>query len=220
MAIYRVQAEFPYFTSIPKDVAVNTFHVACVPPLSSGDLVDVCEAVRDFYNVAHGGAAALSTFLATPITRAANQCSVSIYNLDDPEPRPPLVTTNFTLGAAAGTNTLPLEASVCLSYNATYPSGEVRARRRGRIYFGPLNSNAVQSGDSASFPQPSTAVLNALRQSASWLLAEIPSINPLANWCVYSRVNGTSAPIVAGWTDNAWDTQRRRGNAPTVRTIW
>jgi hypothetical protein len=36
---------------------------------------------------------------------------------------------------------------------------------------------------------------------------------------VYSKVDGLFTPIVQFWVDNAFDTQRRRGSAPSARQI-
>jgi len=217
---YRVQVEFPYFTNIPRDVAINTFHVTCLAGLSSGEQVDVCEAIRDFYTATHSGFGPLDFYMCSQLSRTTDACSVQMYDLDDAEPRPPIQVLPFTLGAAGSSSTLPTEVALCLSYHGTFPPGVPRARRRGRIYFGPLQGGALANGSAGTFPSPSANVLDALEAAATDLLAAIPAINALAFWSVWSRVNNTPTEIVGGWIDNAFDTQRRRGRPATSRSVF
>lgn len=220
MAIYRVQMEFPYFTNLPKDVAVNTFHVTCLPPLDPVDYQDVLQAFIDFYNEPAPTGTPVGGYLSAVIKRGSLACTASLYNLEDPEPRPPIEVTPFTLAATSGTTTMPLEAAVCLSMHSTFPAGEVRARRRGRVFIGPLQSTAFVAGSASTFPTVNPVMATALKNSAERLRSAIPAINPLAHWSIYSRVNGTSSEVVAGWIDDAPDTQRRRGQDTTARTTW
>jgi hypothetical protein len=39
-------------------------------------------------------------------------------------------------------------------------------------------------------------------------------------WVTVSPTAGTSGVVTDGWVDNAWDTQRSRGAAPTMRIDW
>lgn len=220
MTTYRIQMEFPYFTLLPKDVSVNTFHVTCLPGLSDVELGDVLNRFINFYNTGHGGSNALATFMHPSLSRGANVCTATAYDLADPEPRPPKVSTNFTLGAASGTGGVALETAVCLSMHGSFPAGEVRARRRGRIFFGPISTSGIGAGTSSTFPVVNGNLLLALTRSAEWLVAEIPAVNALAFWSVWSRVNNEPVEIIGGWVDDALDTQRRRGQDPVGRSLW
>jgi hypothetical protein len=39
-------------------------------------------------------------------------------------------------------------------------------------------------------------------------------------WVAYSGKLGTGTVVTNGWCDNSFDTQRRRGQDPTVRDTW
>jgi hypothetical protein len=39
-------------------------------------------------------------------------------------------------------------------------------------------------------------------------------------WAVYSTVNMTGVNVAAGWVENAFDTQRRRGRIATIRSVF
>lgn len=221
MTTYRIQVELPYYTNLPSDVAVNTFHVTCLPPLSSGDLTDVCDAFGEFYTFDHTGSTPpVGECISPVVKRNSGACSVTAYDLADAEPRPPLEVRPFTLPAATGTGAIPLEMAACLSMHGTFPPGEVRARRRGRVFIGPLSTTAINAGTASSMPTINSPLRNALVASAQKLKADIVAVNPLAYWSVWSRADNAPVEIVGGWVDDAPDTQRRRGNAPTLRTLW
>ncbi len=110
-----------------------------------------------------------------------------------------------------GSNPLPTEVAACLSYVAD----RNLPRNRGRIYLGPLGTNALVT--SAGRVLVSPAFRTALRESAARLQgANGQSIS----WHLYSTVANQMKLITGGWVDDAFDTQRRRGTAPTVRETW
>ena len=49
-------------------------------------------------------------------------------------------------------------------------------------------------------------------------MATNPSLE--CTWVLWSRANNAMFNVVGGWVDNAFDTIRKRGNAPTARTTW
>lgn len=221
MATYRVQIELPYYTLLPRDVAVNTFHVTCLPGLSAPEMDDVLDAFISFYNDDHsGGGSRVAQYLSAVLSRGSFAATATMYDLDDAEPRPPVAVKPFTLAAAAGTASIPTEAAICLSFRGSYPPGVNRGRRRGRAFLGPLGSLALTAGSSTTMPVPSATALTHVAGSAGWLLGQIPTINAAAFWSIWSRVDSLPVEIISGWVDNAFDTQRRRGNAPTGRQLW
>jgi hypothetical protein len=142
-------------------------------------------------------------------------------------PRVPIVEDTITLTTAVG-NCLPTECAICLSYEGAPVSGQVQARRRGRIYLGPLiqNNTTTSAGRVIVSAATTTAITN-----AATALAGI-SGPPDAFWSVFSPTLAGPEPWSAGtlssamtqatrgWVDNALDTQRRRGSDPTLRTLW
>jgi hypothetical protein len=137
------------------------------------------------------------------------------YDLADPKPRiphsdTPIVLTNVDSGM------LPAEVAVCLSYQAAPESGVPQARKRGRIYFGPITDGRDQVEASVD-DRPNTGLTTALREAAVRLIGFNTGT---LYWCVYSSLSGPSGPVIGGWTDNAFDTQRRRGAKATVRNTF
>lgn len=221
MPTYRFNVNLPYFSNLPSDVAINAFHATRVTDLSPTEVEDVAEAFVGFYNTDHTGTSTgpVARYLSPCINR--NACFVEVYDLDDAEPRPPIHTEPFVLAPMGGGSTgLPLETAACLSFHGTFPAGVNRARRRGRAFMGPLASNALSAGTASAFPSLSSNFNGALSAAAEWLLAEIPTQTGLGFWSIWSRVSNAPVEIVGGWVDNALDTQRRRGNDPTTRSIW
>lgn len=216
MSIIRAVARLPYFTSIPEDVVTNTFHFATVATPTTDQITAMLTGVSQFYtDVAPTDT--VGEWMAGVLSRATGACQVELYNLDDPEPRLPIGSTTFTLPAAVGSVTVPLETSLCLSYRAAYTSGEPNARRRGRAYIGPLSSSAITSGSGSLFPSPNTSCMSTFLQSAADHLYAVPATESV-NWVVYSASDNVARVVVQAWVDNAFDTQRRRGNSPSART--
>jgi hypothetical protein len=110
---------------------------------------------------------------------------------------------------------LPEECSACLSYNVV-PSGVRPGRARGRIYIGPLNVHAMDELADHDQPTHINGVLQALMllQGAS-LMASLAAAS--VTWCLFSRANAAAYPITNFSVDNAFDTIRNRGSAPSLR---
>lgn len=144
---------------------------------------------------------------------------------------------NFT--AATGEE-LPREVACVMTYHADLtgvsetvsggapgPTGDTRpkARRRGRLYLGPLTSQA-STGTTPS--RPNSSFRSLVNLQATTLHLEIPAGSlDLLRWAVLSPSRSTDAledpqadEVTGGWVDDAWDTQRRRGVDRTVRNHW
>lgn len=196
MPLYRVQIEFNGDTGSHLDKYVNTWH--CIADdeveLESGFIVQL----TTFYG-------ALDGYYSAAVDPAASWYRA--YDLADPEPRAPVLEENFSLGTTA-TTYLPAEIAMCLSFEAPRQSGLSQARRRGRVYLGPLGASALNTATgfvtSAFWTDLGTAgqnLLDASQAATTWA------------WAVYSRANDSAIEVVHAWVDSAWDTQRRRGLA-------
>jgi hypothetical protein len=122
--------------------------------------------------------------------------------------------------------------AVCLSFHGTLgtvneiepaapagPAGDVhpRARRRGRVYLGPwADTGAVSAQDANDSPRVGTTLKNAIC-AAALRLDDTSGPGGSGNWCVWSRKDATLYPVQAAYVDDAFDTQRRRGVAPTSK---
>lgn len=207
MGHISAQAVFQGGSNLPEDQFVNTFHFNYPGSYADGR-VEIAARIADFYIVDPGVGTAIGEMMS-PYVRRPFQ--VKTYDMTTPPPREPNV-FDFTLPAVGAFQThLPEEVCVCLSYEAAPP---VTASRRGRIFVGPFTD---QAGNAASTTVPTRVqgTLSSSLQDAATALMEAP-----VGWSIYSRKLGTLAPIVGGWIDDAFDTQRRRGPDPSARTLW
>jgi hypothetical protein len=201
MALLRVQVILHTVSAIQADFATNTWH------FDDGELEPsgIADELIVFYNAVRG---AMSPAIAQ------NGHEIKMYKYSDPEPRVPIYEEVWNFGAAPAGFPLPAEVALVLSYHAEPVSGLSQARRRGRVYIGPLNTGTLATGEG----RPSGGTLTTFVNAAEALLAE----SQLADWTwsTYSTVLNSGAEVYAGWVDNAFDTQRRRGVAPTTRSLW
>ena len=206
-------------TGLAKDRVVNTFHID-----TTGTPATVAAAwalnLTSFYKDVHSpGTLAIGAYLSGDLSRAAAAHSMKFYDLGDPKPRAPIYEYVWQLASLSGSGAnLPKEVAACLSYRTVPTSGIPPARQRGRLFIGPLNTN-VLSGASTVNPTLDSGFINALKGGASYLVGLGTPAS--GRWMVYSRALGGIGYLVTnGWVDNAFDTQRRRGLAPTARNNW
>jgi hypothetical protein len=211
MTVLAIQHTFQGLSGLPRDRYVNTWHVIAqtVPP-TLPNLEAMADDVKKFYE--GGGATSITTYLS-PWNNGAGR-TVKIYNLDDAIPRAPIYeeTDQNALTAFAGTG-YPNEVACCLSFAGVHLSGTPQARRRGRVYIGPLNTTCgsiTPVGDSRPNPAFRTRMLDAAYQLDQELFTHG------ARWCVYSPTAGSAVAVSTMSVDDAFDTQRRRGMAATL----
>lgn len=200
MPLYRVQVELAMASGVPNDKATNVWHFLA----DDEDELDLAiTQVVTFYTAIDG---TLANTVATTGHR------LRAYDLADPEPRAPV--KDQGLGTlTVGTTPLPHEVAICVSYQAPRQSGQSQARRRGRLYFGPLATNnsattgLISSGTVATYVDALQDLLDASVNATTWA------------WVVYSRANAAAIEATNGWVDNAYDVQRRRGIEATSRTL-
>lgn len=218
MPIVRAIVTIPMDSALPEDAAQNTFHfVGGTTDQAGAD--DTIAALADFYNTNGATGFKVAQYLSTKCTGTAQ---VALYDLGDAQPRVPFAEDTFTISTPTTGDNLPEEVALCLSYQADALSGVSQARRRGRIFIGPLYSAAITQPSA----RPADNAITALKEAGA-RLAITGGHNFGGAWCVYSpTANPTgagesgAAVISNGWVDNAWDTQRRRGLAATTRNTW
>lgn len=221
------QVTMPLYTGIPEDSIVNTFHFnwAGGGDPDSLDWVFLKNKIRDFYTAVftNSGTAGMAPYV--------NQTAVGFkaWDLTDPVPRAPVFSETYS-GAAvqSGSSYLPSEVAICLSYHGAPVSGLDQRNRRGRIYLGGLGScgTAATSGTPTVMPRPTSTIMNNMSTAAHDLLTIVAPGGAFV-WVVYSPTlaaivgpPGDATPVVGGWVDDAFDTQRRRGQAASLRQIW
>lgn len=231
--------EMPLKSGLPKDKIVNTFAIAEAGFLSSR-ATDYITAVSRVYTAnepTDGGT--LGRRLSPAISRATNACAVKLYNitghLDGSPHGSPYAVGTFTMPAALDAAGLPEEVALVVTLEAANradqfverPDGSdpgsavdrPRQRYTGRVYLGPWGFQQ-QEADANSLSRPSGQILPLARAVLVRLAQEIDAIAP-ADECslgVWSRADQAIRGVTDIRTDNAWDTQRRRGVAPTAVT--
>lgn len=211
-----VQQVIPHRNLMPADAVVNTFHFTGLD--DTGDMISaIIGRLNAFWtDVPAGPSNALNTFMSGELNLPGTR--IKVYDLSDPKPRAPIADESLGLsqGTPVNTQNLPSEVALCSSYRGPLESGQSPARRRGRIYIGPLNVGAA-AGTGTTISRPSAA-FRATVAAASRDLAEASTLG--CAWAVWSGVNEGMTIIEYGWVDDAFDTQRRRGAAATTRSNW
>jgi hypothetical protein len=208
----RVQWILRGRTGLPEDKYVTTwaFKTTDGLPPTVGQSVAAKDLVTEFFTgVTAPQTVALRSYLGGQVDQPNTECRV--YRLGDAPPREPTIFT-LNLGGIT-TSSLPSEVAVVNSFFSL----RNLPRNRGRIYFGPLTTPSMTTlTNGVNFP--STALQTALVESSKRLRAAAGAQGLV--WSVLSQVDAVMRPITAGWVDNAWDTQRRRGESASGRLSW
>lgn len=213
-------------SGVPEDAEQNQFAL-----LSNNPLVPdvpttlVTPALDQFFEE-------LAPYMSGTISRAANAHTVEYYDvtdhLDGSAHGSPFAAEMWTLSTAGqGGRSAPDECAICITLYgegrqaaAVGPAGGPRPkqRRTGRLYIGSLGDNSYDSVDNG------VRVTDACRGTFAAALANlVDTLNEPAahtSLCVWSRADAAMRECVGGHVDNALDTQRRRGVAPTRRTTF
>lgn len=195
MPIVRAQVSIPRVGANTEDTVTNTWHFSCVDT-SEGVINEVQTDLVAFYETLDAFKSDIQDWV---------NARVKWFDLSEPEPRVPFEDEIFGTSSASATDPLPHEVACCVSFHGEYVSGASQARRRGRIYFGPLNTTVMATTGYFASGLLSTVVL-----AGGNLLTDSNASSNYA-WVVYSPTSGQSYPVVGGWVDNAPDIQRRRG---------
>lgn len=229
MPIYRAQVVFQGLSGLAEDRFVNTFWFEGVDTLGldHGRMVGRLAQIWQVNTVTP--TAPLGDHYSAWVSPTVE---VRTYDMADPEPRIPQITTFAILpGTMAGGAAMPEEVAIACTFRASPPN---TPRRRGRVFIGPLTTSVLTAPGVAG---PVRVALN-VRQ----LLAE--RFDALATqsgtdglvWVIRSagaRVPRDSVddplgallpiahyPVTNGWIDDALDTMRSRGPIPSARTSW
>lgn len=202
MADYIVQVTLKTTSGVAEDFVTNTFSINAVDAPALDDAVD---AIWDLYEY-------MVLFFSDNIVQNGHQ--IKAYDRADTPPRAPVVDTVRNLPSAPTDDPLPHQLCAVLSFQGGRVSGIPQARRRGRIYFGPLGKTRCDSDGRltaatvTALATAGDALMTAGDTSGTWL------------WDVWSTVNNSATRVTDGWVDNAFDIQRRRGRKTTTRTTF
>lgn len=189
---------------------------------SEAELEDAMAHVGDFYRLGATSADRVGSYIGDQVDRGATH-EIVCYQIVEGPLGPPTHGMSW-LGPTTGnvSKNLPTEVAGVLSFHASLDgvyeevgATRPRARRRGRIFVGPLNEDAITD---APAPVLSTVFTAAMRSNATVMYDALQADG--FEWCVWSRADIALREVVGGWTDDAPDTQRRRGQASTARTVF
>lgn len=200
------QATLPYRTGIPEDVSVNTWSFEIADDTES-ELIQVASFLGVFY-------AGIMPYYSEVVN--PTQFNIKIYDRADAEPRTPIFTQTGDIGVATSTGGMPEEVAVCLSFSGVLESGAPPARRRGRVYLGPLAGSVVDLSDTNGRAFVDGAFASDVLDSYELAWEELTTAGNVHE--AWSPTDNVGHPVVTAWMDNAFDTQRRRGVAATARS--
>lgn len=202
MPSIRVMAVLAMDTAIPRDVSINNWHFDC--DNDSTAITAALVAVGQFYQD-------VASIFSKHVDLSSSRFKA--YNWSLPEPRPPLLDIPMGIAGPTGFGTLPHELACCLSFQGARVAGQVQARRRGRVYLGPLDDQLKTSEGNVS-----TFETDKIRDAAATFLVKSVEASTW-QWVVHSTRNlaNPDTPVTNGWVDDAFDVQRRRGTDPTMR---
>lgn len=204
--LYRAQFAVPLYGD-PSQNASNTWYFfGAVGSTRQDDVDEILARIEDFYQEIDSA--------LFPGSVVGSTGTLLQYDMSDPEPRTPIAGPDNIALTNSGNSPYPSDIAICLSYHAAYPSGANRARRRGRVYLGPVHSGvgvAVAGQGMRVAAGTVTSILNAVDRLTT------QQVTPLT-WAVYSETDGVGYPIVECSVDNGFDTRRTRDNRATTRT--
>lgn len=220
--LWRAQVTIPLDSLVPEDAIVNTFHFdddddpVAAPDDTEGWIMQLLTAFYQSFDQ-----------LLFPNT-VASPAVVKMYDMAELEPRQQVGGGTIPLTPSAA-DPYPGEVALCLSFAAAQESGVNPARRRGRLYLGPVANDVYVVA--ASQARPAQTLVDLIVGAADTLQAGLEhpaSPGFRLRWSVYSpttRAGGGTVgdsfnDVLTGWVDDAWDTQRRRGPKPSQRTTF
>lgn len=192
MADHFYQVRLQGVSDLPEDVYEN---VLCYSTDGLASSVQAnCNEIRDKY-------------VNLPFLAGVKSVEVRAYNVGGGQP----VASAGPTARTALSVQLPHEVAICLSYSAEDDPDQAGRRRRGRIFLGPLGSG------SAGGERPGATLRDQVLDFGE-SLAQV-GVASAATWLLFSRLDNSGFKIESIWVDDSWDTQRRRGLAPTLREV-
>jgi len=215
-------------TGLPKDRFENVWHFLDADGAAASDVAYTgMQKIYDFFHTppAGGGIAQVERYLQTS---QDNLIHLIGYDFAAGLPRPELLVAKFGY-TPLDTSRIPEEVALCLSY---YTDRNLKSKR-GRLYLGPLNQEAVGTGGLEC--RPSSNIVTAMAAGGARLIpVGAPAIDYSGlivtagagatatgtAWALYSPKLLTYSAIEHGWVDDEWDGQSRRRVEASTRVLF
>jgi len=213
MPVVKAQCTYALDDALPENAMTNTWYAQSLTATPLTIATSFRVALETFYT-------SIDQSLY-PITMSTTM-TMKFYDMADAEPRVPILTSSVTLTPSAS-NAFPNEVALCLSFAGEAVSGVPQARRRGRVYLGPLNGSSSFYTPTSSGIRPSPNILDIVLDACEAMQLGLSTSDVLFGvWSSTNREAGMSVdnsftPAVVAWMDDAYDTQRRRGPAAASR---
>lgn len=215
MAQYQSLFVVPPITALNRDGWTNTMHWEGGSGLTtSAAATEIAVRLATFYTSIYDIVQAKAGWYSW------GSAYVEVVDIDVPKPWIPEVRPAPVTGAAAGASGVPADVACVMSYRTAPRTGVPRQRTYNRIYLGGLGPAWMTSGTSS----PAT-ITEAMRTRVSNAFKALMAANDMPAPLGLDLVQRTFVPtaesfeIVQAWVDSEPDTQRRRGWAPTGRTV-
>lgn len=209
-------------SGIERDAVVNTWHYQAPDAAQTANFVA-------WMSIFHNFIANIKDKFGANISPLTNDLKAEFWYIPINGKGPlgaPSATVFGTWPATNLASPLPSEVSVCLTLEAhttgipeNAPGGtHPAARRRNRKYMGPLDISVVSPDPTTYEPEVSSQFRSDLTTSYQ---NEMVNGMRASGWLpvCFSRTDWTTHPVERVWVDNAFDSQRRRGNDPTLKTV-
>jgi hypothetical protein len=223
MALYRIQNSLQDVSGLARDRFVNTIYVSTIAPLPDVDnnLLAINGKVRDFY-------VSMTAWWSLQIKQTAAVHTVKAYDMAvAPGLRVPLGVVNYAIPVAGSSaSPMPAEVAFAVTLEANPRPGVAPMSTRGRIFLGPLNTLTAGGEGVGQSGRPTSTFRDGVRAAVGTMITAINAIGGSSVAIASTRQgkvalapgNRQAYPVINVSTDDAWDTQRSRGNRPTART--
>ena len=238
MANVLAQVVLKHRSGFAEDSVVNTFSIDTAGGVSvAGYGPQLAFALAGFWkNFSDPDNGPLSDILGAGIVRNVIDHDIKLYNatgkLDGvANLGSPIYTDKFSLVPGMADPVLPEEVAIAMTIRvANFSALQVEAqldadpqverprqRGSGRLYLGPVNGSTVET-DAAGRARVPQFWRDRIGRAAQRLQTQLTANGH--QWCVWSRANSAMIPVATVQVDDAFDTQRRRGPRPGVRTSY
>lgn len=224
MTITRGTVRLNMLSGVAEDAVVNVWHFEHTgPTLAQGAVI--CDALWGFYRSLNG-------LLSAQVSRATDSHVLTLATVTPGGPGPDddatskVVYTQLsgaTFGVANSLQSFPPEMAMCLSFRGDIAGlneevGATRpiSRRRGRIFLGPFALGVTNTTGQCLFPN---AICDLVIDDYIAFINALTDPSDITNLrhVLYSPTSSQTHEIIHAWVDNAPDTIRSRGLAPTFR---
>lgn len=217
MSIARVQVVLNKKSGIPRDAVTNTYHVDAGVQVSEPDYDGIVTAFAALYN-----SLGTDNILALTLSRAASAHRIKISNLGEwpggpiTPAGPPDRDSAFTIGGA-GSSAYPAPVAIAVTLEAgserhSQQVGATRpaARRRGRVYLGPIGSLVVAHDSLTSEAYLDAGIRTTILNRFTTLQSQLAALAAPVALTVLSRTGQLNTPVEDFSIDDSFDTIRRR----------